>query len=130
VPVWLAAPIAAGFAARRLEQRERRLATAALGIVVAALAAFLLGHAGAISDCQFGARQDASSWALQSIGIGALVGAGFAVSALLVGRFVLERRPWRAVAAGAAAGIALLFVDTLVASLVILGSDGCQRPPL
>jgi hypothetical protein len=130
VPVWLAAPIAAGFAARGLERRERRLATAALGIVVAGLAAFALWQAGAISDCQFGARQDATSWVLQSNAIGALVGAGFGLSALLVGRLVQDQRPWRAVAAGAAAGIALLFVDILVVALVILGSDGCQRPPL
>jgi hypothetical protein len=130
VPVWLAAPIAAGFAARGLEQRERRLATAALGMVVAGLAAFVLWQARAIADCQFGARQDAASWALQSIAIGALVGAGFGPSAVLVGRFVQQQRPWRAVAAGAAAGVALLFVDILVVALVILGSDGCQRPPL
>jgi hypothetical protein len=94
------------------------------------LAAILFWQAVAFPDCQFGARQDATSWALQSITIGAIVGAGFGLSTLLVGRFVKEQRPWRAVAAGATGGIALLFVELLVVALVVLGSDACQRPIL
>jgi hypothetical protein len=130
VPVWLAAPIAGGFAAGGLDLSERRLAAVAVGSVIGAFAALLFWRAAAVPDCQFGARQDVASLAIQSIAIGALVGAGFGLSALLVGRLVQDQRPWRAVAAGAAAGVALIFVDILVVALVILGSDGCQRPPL
>jgi len=129
-PVWLAAPIAAAFAARRLDSSARRVAALGTGAVVAGVGAILFWQAVAFPDCQFGARQDAAAVALQSIVIGAIVGAGFGLTALLVGHFVQEQRPWRAVAIGAFAGIAVLFVDVLVASLVLLGSDGCQRPIL
>jgi len=130
VPAWLAAPIAAGFAARRLDPSERRLAALATGAVVAGVGAILFWQAVAFPDCQFGARQDATAWALQSIAIGVVVGAEFGSTALLVGRFGKEQRLWRAVVVGSSAGIALLFGDILVASVVLLGSNGCQRPPV
>jgi hypothetical protein len=101
-----------------------------VGGVVAGLAAILFWQAVAFPDCQFGARQDTARSAIQSIAIGAIVGAGFGLSALLVERFVQSQRPWRAIAVGAGAGIALLFLDILPLTLVVLGSDGCQRPPL
>jgi hypothetical protein len=130
VPLWLAAPIAGGFAARRLGLGERRLAAGAAGTLIAVFAAILFSQAAAFPDCQFGTRQDVAILAIPSIVIGAMVGAGFALSALLVGLFVLEQRPWRGIAVGGAVGIAALFVEVALVSAVLLGSGGCQRPIL
>lgn len=129
IPVWLAAPIAAGFAWRGLTARASRLAAVVVGSVIAGVAAVLFWQSVAYPDCAYGATHTPADWVLPSLVLGLVIGGGLAISALLTSRFVHQGRPWRAVVLGAGTETVMVFAAILVAGMMLLG-PGCQRPPV
>ncbi len=129
IPVWLAAPVAAGFAWRGLTARASNIAAVVVGTVIAGVTAVLFWEAVAYPDCAHGATHTPGDWVLPSLVLGLVIGGGLAVSALIASRFVHQGRPWRAVVFGAGTEIVMVFAAILVAGLVLLG-PGCQRPPV
>jgi hypothetical protein len=128
IPVWLAAPVVAGFTWSRLSRWEVRLAAAVLGTTVGAAAAVLFWQAVANPDCEFGPTRTAAQWVGSSVFVGGAIGAGIAASAVLASSFARRGQPWRAVAVGAVTEFAMIFVAILMAASV--SSFPCQRPPL
>lgn len=127
VPVWITAPVAAGFAWCRLAARERFLAAVVVGATISGAAATLFWRAVAYPDCQYPIRTP-GEWIVSSLIVGLSIGGGLVVSGLLASRLAQARRPWRA--AGAAAGIEILMI--FVAILVVgvgLAGPACGRPP-
>jgi hypothetical protein len=129
VPVWLAAPVAAGFAWRGLASRARNIAALLVGAVVAGVAAVLFWQSVAYPDCAYGATHTPTDWILPSLVLGVVIGGGLAVSALVTSAFVRQSRPWLAAVLGAGTEFVMVFAAILVAGMVLLG-PGCQRPPV
>ena len=127
IPVWLAAPVVAGFAWSGLTRVGRDVAAALVGTVIGITATVLLWRAIAFPDCEFGAYRTPAEFLVPSLIVGVVIGGGQAGTGLLVSSFVRRGHPWRAAALGAAAGFGLVFVAILVASAVLLGPS-CNRP--
>ncbi len=128
IPVWLASPVATGFAWQGLTSRASSIAAVVVGTIIAAVAAVLFWQSVAYPDCAYGATHAPDDWLLPSLVLGAVIGGGLAISALLASRFVRQGRPWRAVFLGAGAEIVMVFAAILV-GMTLLG-PGCQRPPV
>jgi hypothetical protein len=128
VPVWLAAPVVAGFIWSRLAGVEVRLAAVAVATVVSTAAAVLVWQGVANLDCEFGSTRTPAQWVGSSVFVGGVIGAGVVVSALLASRFARRAHPWRAVAVGAVTEFAMTFVAIFVA--VSVSSFPCQRPQI
>jgi hypothetical protein len=128
IPVWLAAPVVAGFIWSRLPGVEVRLAAVAVGTVVSTAAAVLFWQGVANLDCEFGSTRTPAQWMGSSVFVGGVIGAGVVVSALLASRFARMGHPWRAAAVGAVTEFAMIFVAIFVAASV--SSFPCQRPSL
>jgi hypothetical protein len=129
VPVWALAPVAAAFAWRRLTPRGTAVAAAALGLIVSGVAAALLLSALAFPNCQYGAIRSPIEVVPPSVIVGLVIGFGLAAAGLLSVALLRGGHPWRASAAGAGLGFALVFVTLIAAAVVLLGPS-CQRPPL
>jgi hypothetical protein len=128
IPVWLAAPIVAGFIWSRLPGVEVRLAAVAVGTVVSTAAVMLFWQGVANPDCEFGSTRTAGQWVGSSVFVGGVIGVGVVVSALLASRLARGGHPWRALAIGAVTDFAMIFVAIFVAASV--SSFPCQRPSL
>jgi hypothetical protein len=126
IPVWLAAPVAAGFTWRSLSRSESRSAALIVSTVLTMIAAGLFWQATAFPDCEFGAVRGPIDWLIPSLVLGAVIGGGLGVSGLVATNFARRGQRWRAVLAGAGAELAMVFVAILVATLDIIG-PGCQR---
>jgi len=129
VPVWTIAPVAAAFAWRRLSPRRTAVAAAALGLIISFAAAALLWSAFAFPNCQFGAIRSPIEVVPPSVIVGLIIGFGLAAAGLLSATLLRRGHPWRASAAGAGSGLALVFVALFAATVVLL-APSCQRPPL
>ncbi len=129
VPVWVAAPIVAGFAWRTAPPTASRVAAVLIGGIVTAVATVLIWRAVAYHDCQTGAIRSPIDWAAQSFIVGIAIGGGVAVSSTLVARLARAGRPWRAVAVGVLGEMAMIFLAILVAGEILLGPT-CRRPPI
>jgi len=129
VPVWVIAPVAAGFAWRRLTPRSTAVAAAAVGLIVGGVASALLWSALAYPNCEFGAIRSPIELVPASVFVGLVIGAGLSSSCLLAVALVRGGHPWWASLVGAGSGLALVFVALLAAAVVLLG-PACQRPPL
>ena len=129
IPLWVAAPVAAGFAWRGLTRRGSQLAALVLGAAVSGGAAVLFWQAAAYPNCEFGAFRAPTDWVLPSLILGMVIGGGLAASGLLASRLVREGRPWRAAVLGAGTQVVVVFAAILVAGAVLLG-PACQRPPV
>lgn len=129
IPVWISAPIAAGFVWRLLPQRGAVLAAALVGSAIGGVAATLFWRAVAYPNCEYGAVRTPSDWIVPSLTLGLVIGGGVAVSGLLASKFVRESRPWSAVVLGAGTEVAMVFAAILVGGLMLMG-PGCQRPPV
>lgn len=127
IPVWIAAPVAAGFAWRGLGPRGRGAAAVIVGTVIGVAATVLLWHSIAFPDCQYGASRTPAEFVAPSLIVGVVIGGGQAGTGLLVSSLVRQGRPWRAAALGAAVAFGLVFAAILVASAVLLGLP-CNRP--
>lgn len=127
IPVWLAAPFAAGFAWRGLTSRAESTAAVIVGTVIAGVAAVLFWQSVAYPGCEYGATHAPGDWVLPSLVLGAMIGGGLAVSGLIASRFARQGRPWRAVFLGAGTEIVMVFAAIIVAGMMLLW-PGCQRP--
>lgn len=128
VPVWLSAPIAAGFSWRRLTTSGTRVAAIVVGGAVSSVAAVLFWQSVAHPDCQFPIRAPID-WVLPSLFVGVMIGAALAASGLLAVTLVRRGHPWRAAVLGAAAELTLVFVAVFAAAFVLMG-PGCSRTPI
>ncbi len=127
IPVWIGAPVAAGFAWRTLEPTSTRLIAALVGTVVAAVAALLLWQAVAFPNCGTGTIRTPQEMVLPSMLVGAALGGGVAWSGLVSAGLARRGRPIAALVLGAAAGTLALAVVIAVAAMTVLG-PACQRP--
>jgi hypothetical protein len=127
VPVWISAPVAAGFVWRTLDRRTMRVIAALVGTAIAAAAALLLWQAVAFPACETGAIHAPQDMVPPSLLVGAVVGGGVAWSGLVSARFALGGRPIAAVVLGAAAEALMVVVALLVLAWTLLG-PACQRP--
>jgi hypothetical protein len=127
IPVWIAAPVAAGFAWRTLDRRTTRVISALVGMVIAAATTVLLWQAVAFPACGTGAIRSPEEWALPSLLVGAAAGGGVALSGLVSARFARQGRLIAAVALGAAFEATMIAAALMVAALTVLG-PACQRP--
>ncbi len=129
IPVWLAAPVAAGFAWRGLTSWTRNVAALVVGALVAGVAAVLFWQSVAYPTCEYGATHTPAEWILPSLVLGAVIGGGLAISALVTSAVVRQGRPWLAVVLGAGTELVLVFAAILTAGIMLAG-PGCQRPPV
>ena len=129
VPTWIAAPVAAGFAWRVLDQRTARAVAAFVGTVITAVAGLLLWQAIASPACETGAIHTPQEMALPSLLVGVVVGGGVALSGLVSAQSARERRFITAVILGAACEALMIVAAIMVAAALILG-PACQRPSI
>ena len=129
VPVWVAAPIVAGFAWRTASPTASLVAAALIGGIVTAVATFLIWRAIAYTDCDTGAIRSSIEWAGPSFIVGVAIGGGVAISGTLVAQLARAGRPWRAVAVGAVSEVAMIFLAILVEAETLFGPV-CRRPPI
>jgi hypothetical protein len=127
IPTWIAAPVAAGLAWRRLDQRTTLAVAGFVGVVIAAVAAALLWQASAFPACETGAIHTPQEMVLPSVLFGAVVGGGLALSGLVTARFARQGRLITALVLGAAAEALMVAAVILVVGLALVG-PGCQRP--
>ena len=129
IPVWLAAPVAAAFAWRRFTSAESTIAAGVVAATIGITAAILFWQSVSSPNCDFGAIRTPSEFVLPSMILGAVIGGGLAVSALLALRAVQTGHLWQGVIIGASTEAVMVVVAILVAGMTLMGS-GCQRPPI
>jgi hypothetical protein len=83
----------------------------------------------AYPNCEYGATHTPAEWILPSLVLGAVIGAGLAISALVTAAVVRQGHPWLAVVLGAGSELVLVFAAILTAGILLAG-PGCQRPPV
>jgi hypothetical protein len=125
--VWIAAPIAAGFAWHRLTPRQSLVVAVVVGATVSLAAAFLFWQAVAYPDCVFGQIRTPGDWILPSLTLGGVIGGGLAASGLLASNLAREGRPRRAVVLGAGMEVVMVIAAIAVLGLVSL-VPLCERP--
>jgi hypothetical protein len=129
IPVWLSAPIVAGFVWSGLGRSDTRVVAIVVGSVIGTVAAAMFGRSVSSSVCEYGARQTSAETLIASLILGIVIGGGVVLSGLLAAGAFRRGRPWQALVLGAAAEFGLVFVAILVAGIALMGM-GCQRPPL
>jgi hypothetical protein len=129
IPVWLAAPVAAGFAWRRLTPRDSLIAATIVAATIGGAAGLLFWRSVAYPGCEYGANRTPGDWVLPSLALGVVIGGGLAGSGLVATRLARKGRRLGAVVFGAGTEVVMVFAAILVAGLSLLGS-GCQRPPV
>ncbi len=129
IPLWVGAPVAAGFTWRRLGSRDAVVAAALVGAAISATAAVLFWQSVAYPACDFGAVRSPGDLVFPSLVLGGVIGGGLAVSALVASTFARHGRSWHAIVSGAGTEIVMVFAAALVAGLMLLG-PGCQRPTI
>jgi hypothetical protein len=129
VPVWAAAPVAAGFAWRRLSSAARSLVATICGLVVGGVATVLFWLAVTSPECQFGPVRPPQEWWVPAVGVGVLIGGGFAIGGVVATRIVAVGRPWLALLVGAVIQLGIAAAATFFMYAMTIG-DACQRPPV
>ena len=127
--VLVAAPTATGFTWRRLTARDTATSAILVGAVVSTVAAFVVWQLVAYPYCPYGASTTPLDWVLPSLLVGVLIGAGLAVSALLVAVLLRSGHPWRAAVLGTGAQFGVLFVAYVTVG-VMLNQPACWLPPM
>jgi hypothetical protein len=126
VPLWAAAPFAAGIAWRNLTARARATAAGICALVIGAPVAFLLWQEAAFANCQFGSTQVPLAWWTPAIVLGVVFGGGFGVNALVATGQVRDGHRWRAFAVAAIGQVAVAFTAAVLTFVMFFGL--CQRP--
>jgi hypothetical protein len=129
VPVWALTPLATAFAWRRLSRRETTLAASVVGSILSLVATLLFWIAIAHPGCEFGAVRTPAELLLPSLLVGVVIGAGFAAICLATLATLRQARWWAAVIVSAGSGVGLIFL-AILASMPVLISPACQRPPI
>jgi hypothetical protein len=128
IPVWLAAPVAAGFVSRRLRWRESIVAAAVVAVTTSGAAAVRAWQTFAFPNCEFGVIRTPDQLIQPSLAFGAVVGSGLAVSTLAATWFARHGQAWKAVVAGAVTEFVMVLAAILAAGPLF--QSGCQRPTI
>lgn len=128
IPLWLAAPVAAGWAWARLTRHGAISSALGLSAVVGVAAAILLWRATTGIDCAGGPTRTPAEWIVPSLVIGAGVGAVPALAGLAAVVPVRERRWMLGVVLGAGGGLVLTFAVMIGSFALFFAGPGCQRP--
>ena len=128
VPVWLLAPMAAGWAWRDLSSRATAAARLIVGAILTIVAAVLLWIATTEPGCDIGPRTAAIGWVAPSLITGLVLGTGLVVGGSLARRELRGGHRSAALMLGVAAqaGFAVIAVGVLTWALIVQG--GCERP--
>ena len=128
VPIWLLAPVAAGWIWRDLARRASAVARLIVGFIVTTVVAVLFWVAATEPGCEFGPMTAPIGWVPPSLLIGALLGSGLVVGGSHVAREIRAGRRGSALILGIStqAGVAILALG--VFSLAALFLAGCERP--
>jgi hypothetical protein len=111
VPVWLSAPVVAGFIWKSFGARRARIAALGLGAVVSAVASYAFWQSiGTPFDCGFGTVTPAIDFLPQTLIVGILVGGGLALDGLAVRELARHGVRWWAVVIGSGTELFLVFV--------------------
>jgi hypothetical protein len=129
IPIWIVAPIAAGFIWRFLPPRRAVIAALLVGSTISGVTAGLIWQSIAHPSCAYGAARTPGDWTLPSLALGLVIGGGVAISGLVAATFVRGGRPWRAIVVGAGAEAVMVFAAIVVGGVILMG-PGCQRPPI
>ncbi len=86
IPVWLAAPVAAGFVWHRLGDHHNGITAGMFGALIGGVAAALFWMAVADPACANGPTRVPVEWVVPSLVLGAAIGGGLAFSALVASR--------------------------------------------
>jgi hypothetical protein len=128
VPLWLAAPLVAGFGWSTMSNRVVGVAASTLLLILGVASSWLLWASFDTSACQFGARTSHDGMLVPAAMIGGTLAAGVTATGLLVRSTVLDGSRRRAVVLGLIATTVAFFVTVFVA-VALLEQQGCQRPP-
>ena len=126
VPIWAAAPAAAGFAWRSLAATTRRRAAIADGLVVGGIAGCLFWLNAVTADCQLGLARTPLEFVLPAIVCGVATGVVFGFGLAHASAQAVAGHPLRSVAVGAAAQLALMLIVPTIAFVGFFGV--CARP--
>jgi hypothetical protein len=126
IPIWAAAPLAAGLAWRPLASRARMLAAGICGLAVGGVSAALVWLDVAGASCVAGPARGPIEWLLPATTFGLVIGGGFAITGLAASWQVREGHPWRAFAFGTAGQLVIVGAAAVLVVLLFFGV--CQRP--
>jgi hypothetical protein len=126
IPLWAAAPLAAGFGWQYLPSRARRLAAVVCGLVVGAPLAFVMWQGTAFPACQFGSARGPANLLLPAIIVGVAVGGGLGLNTLAASAQVRAGHRWQALIFGGVAQLAVILVAFGLTFQMFFGI--CQRP--
>jgi hypothetical protein len=109
VPLWLSAPVVAGFLWKAVSTRQARYAALVVGSVVSIGAALAYWQSiGTPFDCGFGTVTPPIAFLPQTLIVGILVGGGLALDGLLVAALARSGVRWWAVVVGAGTEVLML----------------------
>lgn len=130
IPLWLAAPVVAGFAWRRLDARGAIAAAIGLGTVVGLAAAVLSWQAVVQGQaaCTTAPVRVPADWIGPSIVVGAVLGGSLLASSLVAATPMRDGRWLVGTVAGLGLGVLLLFASIASIGVLFLAQPMCQRP--
>src|SRR3954447_23784854 len=109
IPIWLSAPIVAGYAWRRVEPRRLAVSAIIVGLVIAGIAGDLLWQSTAQPECTFGSAVASADLVIPSALFGLTVGGGLVAAGLVTRLEFLHASRTQAIVAGlASSGVASL----------------------
>jgi len=129
IPLWLAAPVAAGMAWRGLSVRGTLLAAVVVGLAIGIAAAFLTWQAFSSPNCEYGAIRTPDELVMPALILGGILGGGLAAAGLLVWRLNREGLVARAALLGVIAQ-AIVVATAIVVAWATLFGPACQRPTI
>lgn len=128
MPTWIVAPVAAGFAWRRLSPRGGIVAAAVVSLVISGIVAVLFWLSVAYPNCSTGDIHTQGDWILPSLVLGLAIGGGFAISGLIATSFLREGHRFRAVVLGGGAVVMVSVAIAMAGVILVLSGPACQRP--
>jgi hypothetical protein len=126
IPIWLAAPVVAGFLWSRLDDGQDWLAALLVAVLVGVPAAVLFWQAATDVDCAYGPTRTPADWFLPSVVLGVVVGGGLALSGMLATVPAKARRLWWTIVAGVGTELAMVFVAIMTVAPFL--GPMCNRP--
>ena len=130
MPLWFASPWLGAMVWRRLPSFGDRVAAAFVGLILGAAATWILWSAVVTEStaCDFGPRSTGAAFVGPALFLGALVGGGWAISALAASGLVRSGHRWTGLAAGIGLGLAQFGLVAFAAFYILFAYAGCNRP--
>lgn len=129
VPLWLSAPVAAGFSWRSLSATQTRLAALLVGASISAGAALVYWQSiGTPFDCGFGTVTPPIDFLPQTLLVGVIVGGGLVLDGLLVARLARLGVRWWAVIVGGMTEVVMVAL-AFIALYATWEGHTCFLPP-